>query len=163
MMVWMSVTVFVVIFSKYDVVETLRILFFFFKERTAYEMRISDWSSDVCSSDLALEIGVVEVEAAPMMAGGRHRHDACAPRGMQGGQHQRRQVEVTDMIDSELHLETLRGAHQRTGHDVGIVDEQMQRRLTVGGRESFDRAQVARRAEGRGGEGGGRRCEYWGA
>src|SRR3546814_4940857 len=39
--------------------------FFFFKQKTAYEMRISDWSSDVCSSDLArsdrlpgLEIGI---------------------------------------------------------------------------------------------------------
>src|SRR3546814_2563017 len=40
-------------------------LFFFFKQKTAYEMRISDWSSDVCSSDLfetehvadAIEIG----------------------------------------------------------------------------------------------------------
>src|SRR3546814_9825216 len=30
----------------------LLILFFFFKQKTAYEMRISDWSSDVCSSDL---------------------------------------------------------------------------------------------------------------
>src|SRR3546814_6139286 len=30
------------------------LLFFFFKQKTAYEMRISDWSSDVCSSDLAL-------------------------------------------------------------------------------------------------------------
>src|SRR3546814_3953253 len=29
-----------------------RFLFFFFKKKTAYEMRISDWSSDVCSSDL---------------------------------------------------------------------------------------------------------------
>src|SRR3546814_8691725 len=28
--------------------------FFFFKQKTAYEMRISDWSSDVCSSDLLL-------------------------------------------------------------------------------------------------------------
>src|SRR3546814_5022638 len=27
-------------------------IFFFFKQKTAYEMRISDWSSDVCSSDL---------------------------------------------------------------------------------------------------------------
>src|SRR3546814_7826679 len=27
--------------------------FFFFKQKTAYELRISDWSSDVCSSDLA--------------------------------------------------------------------------------------------------------------
>src|SRR3546814_9713253 len=30
------------------------VLFFFFKQKTAYEMRISDWSSDVCSSDLTL-------------------------------------------------------------------------------------------------------------
>src|SRR3546814_8105977 len=29
------------------------VLIFFFKQKTAYEMRISDWSSDVCSSDLA--------------------------------------------------------------------------------------------------------------
>src|SRR3546814_2314604 len=29
--------------------------FFFFKQKTAYEMRISDWSSDVCSSDLAFD------------------------------------------------------------------------------------------------------------
>src|SRR3546814_4155114 len=29
-----------------------RCLLFFFKQKTAYEMRISDWSSDVCSSDL---------------------------------------------------------------------------------------------------------------
>src|SRR3546814_11312473 len=29
------------------------IIFFFFKQKTAYEMRISDWSSDVCSSDLS--------------------------------------------------------------------------------------------------------------
>src|SRR3546814_5131472 len=29
--------------------------FFFFKQKTAYEVRISDWSSDVCSSDLPLE------------------------------------------------------------------------------------------------------------
>src|SRR3546814_13234390 len=30
--------------------------FFFFKQKTAYEMRISDWSSDVCSSDLAFDV-----------------------------------------------------------------------------------------------------------
>src|SRR3546814_5520979 len=29
-------------------------MFFFFKQKTAYEMRISDWSSDVCSSDLTV-------------------------------------------------------------------------------------------------------------
>src|SRR3546814_4965311 len=41
----------------------MSVIIFFFKQKTAYEMRISDWSSDVCSSDLeqarfALEKGV---------------------------------------------------------------------------------------------------------
>src|SRR3546814_8407789 len=40
--------------------------FFFFKQKTAYEMRISDWSSDVCSSDLPRAI------AAPTAVGVRH-------------------------------------------------------------------------------------------
>src|SRR3546814_10197287 len=39
--------------------------FFFFKQKTAYEMRISDWSSDVCSSDL----GQTEQGARPGRAG----------------------------------------------------------------------------------------------
>src|SRR3546814_1803021 len=33
------------------------LVFFFFKQKTAYEMRISDWSSDVCSSDLGHRAG----------------------------------------------------------------------------------------------------------
>src|SRR3546814_6966235 len=32
------------------------VVFFFFKQKTAYEMRISDWSSDVCSSDLEVRM-----------------------------------------------------------------------------------------------------------
>src|SRR3546814_3909768 len=40
------------------------ILFFFFKQKTAYEMRISDWSSDVCSSDLCLRGARDDVETA---------------------------------------------------------------------------------------------------
>src|SRR3546814_8597798 len=32
--------------------------FFVFKQKTAYEMRISDWSSDVCSSDLVTMLGL---------------------------------------------------------------------------------------------------------
>src|SRR3546814_10525627 len=38
-------------------------LFFFFKQKTAYEMRISDWSSDVCSSDLDTRILALMFEA----------------------------------------------------------------------------------------------------
>src|SRR3546814_6700537 len=44
-------------------------LFFFFKQKTAYEMRISDWSSDVCSSDLAAEV----VDVAVGIDHGLHR------------------------------------------------------------------------------------------
>src|SRR3546814_9109738 len=40
------------------------LFFFFFKQKTAYEMRISDWSSDVCSSDLAGHTDVQEIEQA---------------------------------------------------------------------------------------------------
>src|SRR3546814_94904 len=47
------------------------VCFFFFKQKTAYEMRISDWSSDVCSSDLREGTGQAE-------AGIDHRHP---PRG----------------------------------------------------------------------------------
>src|SRR3546814_1213883 len=38
-----------ILFSRFSVL----FIVFFFKQKTAYEMRISDWSSDVCSSDLA--------------------------------------------------------------------------------------------------------------
>src|SRR3546814_8793861 len=36
------------------------VCFFFFKQKTAYELRISDWSSDVCSSDLVLVVAVID-------------------------------------------------------------------------------------------------------
>src|SRR3546814_14894359 len=44
-------------------------LFFFFKQKTAYEMRISDWSSDVCSSDLegVFEADVLRIGAARIL------------------------------------------------------------------------------------------------
>src|SRR3546814_1609704 len=38
------------------------LLFFFVKQKTAYEMRISDWSSDVCSSDLLVVVDVVQLQ-----------------------------------------------------------------------------------------------------
>src|SRR3546814_6116967 len=61
-------------------------MFFFFKQKTAYEMRISDWSSDVCSSDLRLHgvrilrggrrqvLAGADIDAPPRRIDGR-----CAP------------------------------------------------------------------------------------
>src|SRR3546814_2902966 len=43
--------------------------FFFFKQKTAYEMRISDWSSDVCSSDLTLKLAA-SLDGRTAMASG---------------------------------------------------------------------------------------------
>src|SRR3546814_1689743 len=56
-------------------------LFFFFKQKTAYEMRISDWSSDVCSSDLGCrwqraDRGMDTAARAP--GGRRYRRRAAA-------------------------------------------------------------------------------------
>src|SRR3546814_10087771 len=50
--------------------------FFFFKQKTAYEMRISDWSSDVCSSDLhvlaAVRVAMVVLQAQAVGGAGDH-------------------------------------------------------------------------------------------
>src|SRR3546814_10433810 len=51
----------------------LIVCFFFFKQKTAYEMRISDWSSDVCSSDL---FGVATARAISSASGSRN---LCCP------------------------------------------------------------------------------------
>src|SRR3546814_1491796 len=60
------------------------VLFFFFKQKTAYEMRISDWSSDVCSSDLSLSAAIptqgFRVTSGEPVIGGLHgteRHYFC--------------------------------------------------------------------------------------
>src|SRR3546814_7842967 len=55
------------------------IFFFFFKQKTAYEMRISDWSSDVCSSDLVATGAPQAQERAPMAQPGAY--DPAAPAG----------------------------------------------------------------------------------
>src|SRR3546814_7418934 len=76
----------------------LFLLFFFFKQKTAYERRISDWSSDVCSSDLRGRVGVLcsnmmpiipLIQASPKLiykpgrpTNNNHHHgvNACPPR-----------------------------------------------------------------------------------
>src|SRR3546814_3267733 len=54
---------------------------FFFKQKTAYEMRISDWSSDVCSSDLLLEVArqAVDEQAFPRVGGAHMRRQRLRP------------------------------------------------------------------------------------
>src|SRR3546814_5583069 len=49
---------------------------FFFKQKTAYEMRISDWSSDVCSSDLVIILGD-NIAWATHSVANRHKTNFC--------------------------------------------------------------------------------------
>src|SRR3546814_5930310 len=47
---------------------------FFFKQKTAYEMGISDWSSDVCSSDLAPAKAAATIDGAGLFSIEEHTH-----------------------------------------------------------------------------------------
>src|SRR3546814_14422041 len=61
-------------------------MFFFFKQKTAYEMRISDWSSDVCSSDLRTEYLAEDRRTAGRRAcPGFEEHRAAAFPGHESG------------------------------------------------------------------------------
>src|SRR3546814_3817517 len=54
------------------------LFFFFFKQKTAYEMRISDWSSDVCSSDLvSIHVWLIFTSLVPNLVS-RPLHFAAA-------------------------------------------------------------------------------------
>ena len=48
-------------------------MFFFFKQKTAYEMEESDWSSDVCSSDLHARLQQDATLEKVLVSGGEHK------------------------------------------------------------------------------------------
>src|SRR3546814_20600396 len=85
-------------------------VFFFFKQKTAYEMRISDWSSDVCSSDLTLVAGHLD-RIAELAAAAR----ACAesqPAALQ----RRLREQVTALVESEPRL-----SDERLAQEVALL------------------------------------------
>src|SRR3546814_15501855 len=77
------------------------VFFFFFKQKTAYEMRISDWSSDVCSSDLdARPIDADNHYYETLDAFTRHLDPKMADRGVKPVQDGKR---VKLLIGGEVH------------------------------------------------------------
>src|SRR3546814_10040175 len=103
--------------------------FFFFKQKTVYEMRIIDWSSDVCSTDLralAFELGgeIVWQAAGEMQHGLGRRLVACGDQLGGAGP-----VNLHDGIEIGLrarHLEQPGGAEMRTLAEdlfVGVEDD----------------------------------------
>src|SRR3546814_5489923 len=86
------------------------VCFFFFKQKTAYEMRISDWSSDVCSSDLFDDCGEhardEEHRPAPEIGDQierRHRRAARLADRVECA----RQRQIVDVVRSEEHTSEL--------------------------------------------------------
>src|SRR3546814_8422258 len=87
-------------------------MFFFFNQKTAYEMRISDWSSDVCSSDL-VEGVAYRIALAPDQPGDlrlvRAQRDNFAPNKSVRGR-----VIIADQISDTAHL---RSEERRVGNE----------------------------------------------
>src|SRR3546814_6251923 len=75
------------------------VVFFFFKQKTAYEMRISDWSSDVCSSDLTFIVGA---NGRPLTkeSFGNEFKSACKAAGVPGSAHGVRKIAATRAADN---------------------------------------------------------------
>src|SRR3546814_9714490 len=74
----------------------LFVFFFFFKQKTAYEMRISDWSSDVCSSDLSARRRFCYAKRAQEerqrdeIGRSGHRRSQCGKNGLKGPENESR-------------------------------------------------------------------------
>src|SRR3546814_1292328 len=126
--------------------------FFFFKQKTAYEMRISDWSSDVCSSDL----GGADSAEAERREGFEilHVHDG---KGEDDEKRQRR-----DLDDDEKRIDRRRFAraddkehgnepgdeHRRQVDHAAVIWPEHQSRRYVYGEGIFDEAHdIARPAD----------------
>ena len=81
MMVWMSVSGWYRHISgeeDCEVVRSVCVFFFFFKQKTAYEIYQCDWSSDVCSSDLAGRVCRGSGRRAAAGHFDEHQHDLLA-------------------------------------------------------------------------------------
>src|SRR3546814_12078412 len=116
------------------------LIFFFFKQKTAYEMRISDWSSDVCSSDLRQQQadnrsevgnegeetgdkadGEPEVEAGKRQANGIEHRQRQADRSLAAQEACQRLVDLAPELADRL----LVPARQRVvgpGNHAGPID-----------------------------------------
>src|SRR3546814_17366859 len=91
-------------------------LCFFFKQKTAYEMRISDWSSDVCSSDLARK------SAAPAMPKCKRSPASSLKLISPRGSKPRAQPHDMDMPGIEMPGMEMPEMKMPQGHDMKMED-----------------------------------------
>src|SRR3546814_6344650 len=118
----------------------LLLLFFFFKQKTAYELRISDWSSDVCSSDLIVEFDPdLAIGAAGVGLVGdktdRARHRTCA---VKRALRSRERFDAREVIGVDIE----RALNRRDRHFVEIGADRRQRRRMIGVLARRDAAEI---------------------
>src|SRR3546814_2525428 len=122
---------------------------FLFKQKTAYEMRISDWSSDVCSSDLVEVLLRAQVGRAAL----DHRDAAIGrERFVPGVDRDETAVVRADdaRIDRQRNLERRLGASGEVAIEILLVHEDVAARLQLGEDAEVEVAQV--RASARSGD-----------
>src|SRR3546814_16066151 len=106
----MCISLFVFFFYLYYLLSLMSVCFFFFKQKTAYEMRISDWSSDVCSSDLP-SVPVTSAEFPLRLNTARYRDQW----------HTMTRTGLSPTL-SQHRPEPLLEIHPADAHDLSLVD-----------------------------------------
>src|SRR3546814_10267323 len=89
----------------------LVLLIFFFKQKTAYDMRISDWSSDVCSSDLA------DVDRHHQVREDREKESNQQDEDIRWRRSPRHPQEMAGLAHVPSHHEQDRSEERRVGHE----------------------------------------------
>src|SRR5213594_1159903 len=102
--------------------------FFFFKQKTAYEISVRDWSSDVCSSDLSRRPAVCDGDALDRL---REERGAEAPRVGETGARQRLGIERSVLGSEQRATTVVRRAGPALAHLVGPQPIAAQARLAL--------------------------------
>src|SRR3546814_18081579 len=121
-------------------------VFFFFKQKTAYEMRISDWSSDVCSSDLD--------QVAHAHAGGEHVGHLGIQVADQLRRLSRRVAVAGEAVGAQApaQLQRAAGIVVELAAGLPVPGRQRPRRMRVGARTGPIADRSAERREGKEGD-----------
>src|SRR3546814_7219755 len=127
------------------------LLFFFFKQKTAYEMRISDWSSDVCSSDLHPQqpgLGLQRHVADLVQEQGAALRLLEAAGGPHGGAGERsllvaEQLRLDQLARYRRHVER----HERSVAPLAVVVQGARHQLLAGSGLAGDRERTERKSQ----------------
>src|SRR3546814_7555837 len=123
-------------------------MFFFFKQKTAYEMRISDWSSDVCSSDLLIH-GARFGSGRDSRPEDEHRGSATHCRKQRFDIQQRQQhILTTDHADEAVAIAVTMQRRQRLDrgerdlrHFADTIDQQAESLAVMGNDDDARRSE----------------------